>query len=582
VVGWDGADWELLDPMLEQGRLPNLRSLIERGASAKLFSLKPMISPLIWTSVATGCQPDVHGVLDFVRPDPGGGQPLPVTSSDRRVPALWNIFSAAGVTVGSVAWWATWPAEAVDGVMVSDRVAYQLGAVGGEPEKGLVYPPQAWSWLAAERTSEEEVGFDAISRFVHLSREEYEAAIAAGGGYEDPIIHLRRLLASTRSYHRMTLAVWRRVQPEVMLTYCEGTDTIAHLFAPFAPPRRRFIDEADFVRYGDAVGSYYELADELLGELLAEVGPSANVMLCSDHGFAWGTDRPREASGVNTPTAAWWHRDPGVLVVAGPDFRAVDGRREAQILDLPPTLLALAGLPVGQRMVGSVLDWTLDEGVMSEVREAVDYVQLLSWDENRPAAITDQDGGAVVERLRALGYLAGSETAPAPTEPPAESARSLLNLGTVLLEQGRLEEALAAYERALELDPEMPGAWLGPAHRESASVGMAIALVELQRSDEALLLLEAATAHLPDSFILWKMRGEIALGQGRHEPARRAYARALELEEDTDAYNRLAALVLQLDGDAAEAAELWRRSLELDPDQPRVRDALRALGDEVP
>lgn len=257
-------------------------------------------------------------------------------------------------------------------------------------------------------------------------------------------------------------------------------------------------------------------------------------------------------------------------------------------------------------MVGAVLEWALAEGTVGEAREAVDYVELLDWDERRPAAVTHQEGDAVIEKLRALGYLAEDEAGPASPAPSGESARSLLNLGTVLLEQDRPEEALEAYQKALALEPESPGAWLKCgvaqhrlgrfedslasnrralelgrtyAHRESASVGTAVALVELGRSQEALQLLEAATAHLPDSFILWKMRGDISLAQGDRETARRAYTRALELQESADVCNRLAALLVELDGDRAGATELWLRSLRLEPDQPRVRDALEALGE---
>ena len=251
IVGWDGADWELLDPMLAADRLPNLASLIHRGASADLWSLKPMISPLIWTSVATGYLPDVHGILDFVRSDPQDGHPVPVTSADRKVPALWNIFSDAGFSVGVVAWWATWPAEKVNGVVVSDRVAYQLGDFDGRPQSALVSPPEAWDWLRTQVVIEDAVDFESIARFVHIEREEFDAIIGGGGGFEDPVIHLRRLLASTQSYHRMTLETLRRLQPKVMFTYVEGTFRLAA-----AGPR--------MPRRGSAAAAARSLADVLI------------------------------------------------------------------------------------------------------------------------------------------------------------------------------------------------------------------------------------------------------------------------------------------------------------------------------
>jgi tetratricopeptide (TPR) repeat protein len=260
-------------------------------------------------------------------------------------------------------------------------------------------------------------------------------------------------------------------------------------------------------------------------------------------------------------------------------------------------------------MTGTVLDWALTGEMVASVQTAVDYVEQLTWEADRSTQLEGIADAAVVERLRALGYLESSESPGEPATQPAESARSLLNLGTVLLEQDRPEEALDAYQRALELDPASPGAWLkcavaqhrlglfeealasnrkvlelggSPAHRESASLGMAIALVELGKPAEAILLLEAATAHMPGSFILWKTMGDVALGEGQLGNARHAYENTVAIREDVDSMNRLAALVLQLDNDSERAEELWRNSLRIDPDQPRVKDALRAIGAEVP
>jgi len=447
---------------------------------------------------------------------------------------------------------------------------------------------------------------------VHVTPQEYETELASGNGYNNPVIFLRRLLASTETYHRLALAGWRRFQPQVLMVYFEGTDTIAHMFAPYAPPKRDQVDQVGFDRYRDAGVLYYQDMDRRLGELLAAVGPDADVVLCSDHGFAWGEGRPQGTSDVHTATAAWWHRDPGVLVMAGPSFRHVSERGSAHVLDLTPTLLALAGLPPGRGMSGKVLSWALKEGLESD-GEPVDYAAVLGAPAGLATPLADLAADEVVAQLEALGYLEpGQEKAPPPTAtatPAVETPWAVLNLGTVLLEQGRDKEALEAYRRAVELAPEQAGSWikLGVAqhrlgqleeslesnrraiklaksevHVEAASLGMAIALTELGRPDEALMLLEAATTFVPTSFILWKTRGEVALKQGNQPLARDAYAKAAEFSPDTECLNRLAALVLALDGDRERATTLWQRSLQLDPNQPRVEEALAALAAEAP
>ncbi len=66
-------------------------------------------SPVIWTTIATGMKARQHGIEDFVEATPTGD--VPVASSLRKVPALWNMLSRAGRRVAVVGWWASWPAE---------------------------------------------------------------------------------------------------------------------------------------------------------------------------------------------------------------------------------------------------------------------------------------------------------------------------------------------------------------------------------------------------------------------------------------------------------------------------------------
>jgi hypothetical protein len=143
IIGLDGLDWEIADPLLDRGRMPNLKALIDRGARAKLLSIAPLLSPVVWTTIATGVEPSRHGILDFLVDEPGGGARQPVTSVQRQVPTFWEILSRAGVDVGVVAWWASWPADAVRGYVVSDRIAYQLFGFRADPTdpSGKTWPP---------------------------------------------------------------------------------------------------------------------------------------------------------------------------------------------------------------------------------------------------------------------------------------------------------------------------------------------------------------------------------------------------------------------------------------------------------
>src|SRR5689334_21287380 len=144
VLALDGVDPDVVDLLVSEGKLPNFARLRQEGASGRLISEKPLLSPIVWTTIATGKPPVRHGIGDFVAQDAQTGERRPVTSRMRRVSALWNLFSDAGRDVAVVGWWATWPPERVRGAVVSDHAAYHFlfpeGFTG--EETGATWPPE--------------------------------------------------------------------------------------------------------------------------------------------------------------------------------------------------------------------------------------------------------------------------------------------------------------------------------------------------------------------------------------------------------------------------------------------------------
>src|SRR5207245_10776734 len=99
VIGWDGADWRILDPLLERGVLPNLQSLIGRGGKAVLRSTVPTHSWAAWPSFLTGVEPADHGVYDILGIRRGTKRQYPVTYgslNERR--SLHDLHVAGGET----------------------------------------------------------------------------------------------------------------------------------------------------------------------------------------------------------------------------------------------------------------------------------------------------------------------------------------------------------------------------------------------------------------------------------------------------------------------------------------------------
>ena len=134
IVGWDAADWQVIDPLIKQGRMPVLAGLITRGIRSDLSTLEPKLSPLLWTTIATGRTPDRHGIANFVEPKPDGSGLRVATSTSRKVKALWNIASQSGLRSQVTGWYASHPAEPILGSVTSNLL------MEGDPGDGGAWP----------------------------------------------------------------------------------------------------------------------------------------------------------------------------------------------------------------------------------------------------------------------------------------------------------------------------------------------------------------------------------------------------------------------------------------------------------
>jgi tetratricopeptide (TPR) repeat protein len=632
VLGFDGLDPEAMDLLLSEGKLPHFARLRREGAYGRLKTFKPTLSPILWTTIATGKTPDQHGIGHFVARDPATGRDQPVTSDMRHSPALWNLFSEAGRSVGVLGWWATYPAEKVNGFIASDRLAWHFlfaqgfeKAAGGDTARpsmeergagGVTHPPELETRLRKRMTRPDQIALADLAPYADVTA----ADLARPFDLEDDLQHFRWVLATLRSYRDVGLELWRSERPDLMMVYFEGTDSTAHLFGHLFRAQGLAGELAlQQRRFGHAVESVYEAADRILGDFLATLDGDTTLVVLSDHGFELGVlpDDPSQLRDMRRVSERF-HRDHGVLYFHGAGVRANVRLEEPTLLDIAPTLLALSGIPPATDMPGKVLRSAFVD--LDEPERRASYEEPAGSLARPASGKVPSAGGspadqALLEHLKNLGYLSGTSSkgdrnlaaiafenrdyrkaaqmyqALVAAEP--EDAPLRASLAGALGALGRYDEAIVELDRSLALDPLNPEGH----HNRGA------ALERLGRGDEAIASYREAVRYRGDYAPSLQALERLGATASTKPPASRNEREAAALAEEAsnlarrgdyaDALARLAAAqklaprlaqicqyesnVAYLAGDRTRAVRALERCLTLEPDNALFRTNLERL-----
>lgn len=408
LLGLDGLEWGVLEPLLERGQMPHLKRFIDGGARGSLSTLLPTYSPIIWASIITGKGPAQHGIDNFFRavPDASGvTRRVPYTSNSRRAKALWTILSEAGRRVASVGWWSSWPAEEVTGILVSDRLVRNRFDEwiedwrSGEGIKAQTWPRELFAeiapLLAASAPGEEET----LAAFAPLVR-----GGISSNDLHDPLHELHLVHVRDRVYLEVLDHVLQRERPDFLAFYLNGIDIASHYFWKYRFPDQwkavtgETVGEDDGQCYHDVIDRYCAFVDRSIAPLLALASERCLVIVVSDHGFRAG----RRSDSPNISGTHWDSRPPGVILAAGgpvPKGGVIEG---ASVLDVTPTILHALGLEVGRDMDGRALEVIAGT---APVRSRSTWEGAPRPEESYLPISTLRDD-EIMRKLEALGYVA--------------------------------------------------------------------------------------------------------------------------------------------------------------------------------
>jgi predicted AlkP superfamily phosphohydrolase/phosphomutase len=393
VIGVDSADWALWRPMLDEGRLPNLRKFMGEAAYGRMKTFYPLEkSPLLWASICTGVLPEVHGIDNFVR----GDDQKPVSGSAWYAPALWDMLGAVDRSTAVVGMWTTYPARPINGVMVSDYLPYGHGRE--RALANLVAPDSLSEVVSALRVDPDALGADELGRFIDGTRlAELETK------YPEDIAKLRSVHAADLGYLATSRLLAQKRDFDLFFFYLRGPDAVSHHFYEFLKPENlgRAPDPEKMAAFGELVRNYYDWSDEVIGEVLSWFPPDRQAVIVSDHGF-YG---PRRSGNKGTAEHSEW----GVFLVRSPLYAAGQQFGHLELLDVCPTLLALLGLPPAKDMPGAILAEALTAAGQKRVPN-MENQRVDSYLPLRPAAGPAGERDEAVDeeirkQLRSLGYI---------------------------------------------------------------------------------------------------------------------------------------------------------------------------------
>src|SRR5258705_3503179 len=315
----------------------------------------------------------------------------PATSNLRRARPVWQILGGLGRTVGVVGWWTTWPAQPVNGLLVSDYIQYDTG---NWPKKDSrrTYPDSLDSVVERLRVKPTDVSWADLFQFVPA------IDTPKVPPRQEALLHnLKWIYAADMTFYRVGLELYRKKHPDFFTVYFRGVDEVSHMYWDIDLPRSYSppLTDAELAWLKRLIPNYYIFTDRMIGSFLKEADKNTDVIVCSDHGFQGG------ATGVMA------HKLDGMIFMMGPHVQKGGNISGATVLDVTPTILAMVGLPVARDMDGRPIPGGLDASLVKRTEKET---RLQTYETARAPGEAAEPVSSPVdqelrERIRSLGYI---------------------------------------------------------------------------------------------------------------------------------------------------------------------------------
>jgi predicted AlkP superfamily phosphohydrolase/phosphomutase len=274
VIGIDGATFNVLNPLISTGGLPNISRLIETGVHGNLESTIPPLTAPAWSSFMTGKNPGKHGVLNFFssstqEDSEGKGEFRPVNSTSIYGETLWDILSRQGYKVGVINVPLTYPPHPVNGIMIT-------GMLTPHGADDFTYPHELATTLEDYRIDLDYFLGDEMGQHEHVPQ------------LEQLVEELHELLDIRI---KTAMRLYSEAEYDFFMVVFTGTDRLGHFLWPYHNTSHTEQDPPEHDKMHDAICDYYQKLDAGIGELIETAGGETAVLIMSDHGMGPAPDK---------------------------------------------------------------------------------------------------------------------------------------------------------------------------------------------------------------------------------------------------------------------------------------------------
>lgn len=393
LVGWGSADWKIIDPLIEGGKLPTIKKLVESGIKASIGGFDPPLFSTSWNNIFTGKTPNEHNIVSFTQNQEE--EIIPILRQQRKVKTIWTILSENNFKVNQIGAWASHPAEKINGVSVSDLFPYFNQ---NNIPKDSVHPNELTEKFANFIVDKNEISDEELTKFI-------SPKYLKDNQFGDQIENIKEFVSETKTLHNSAKEVLSNKDWDfTSITYPQLSKLSMQFMAYHIDSQNHDKEENEALKNVLICG--YQHLDNLLKELLDMAGEEVSLFLVSQCGFPpdklW-------LERIKKKQSTWEYNSDGIMLFKGNSSKNKHELFALTQLDIAPTILAMFGLPLSKDLKGNI--FVAKRFLKNKLDIIESYEATIENDKIEKESFKAEtlSPGILEKQLKDLGYLSNNQ-----------------------------------------------------------------------------------------------------------------------------------------------------------------------------